>query len=97
MGVIMLGPKTTDGPVPAPAPFRPLGQKDILANDLEDMKFVHFLDQDVSNIAMVQKGLRAAHRPCFGLSLYQESNIRHFHRTLNMYLFGERESHAVPI
>jgi hypothetical protein len=48
-----------------------------------------FLDQDLGNMAWVQKGLRAAVKPVPNLSRYQESQIRHFHRTLDMYLYGE--------
>jgi hypothetical protein len=48
-----------------------------------------FLNQDLSNMEWVQKGLRAATRPVPNLSRYQESQIRHFHRTLDMYLYGE--------
>jgi hypothetical protein len=53
-----------------------------------------FLDQDFSNMAWVQKGLRAARRPELTLAHYQESQIQHSHRTLEMYLYGEN---GVPI
>jgi hypothetical protein len=48
-----------------------------------------FLNQDLSNMAHVQKGLRATLKPVMTLSRYQESQIRHFHRTLDMYLNSE--------
>jgi phenylpropionate dioxygenase-like ring-hydroxylating dioxygenase large terminal subunit len=89
MEVVMLLPKPTDGPAPAPAAMRLLEPGQTFTDAFGGMKIGQFLDQDVSNIAMVHKGLRAAHRRGFGLSRYQESNIRHFHRTLDMYLYGE--------
>jgi Ring hydroxylating alpha subunit (catalytic domain) len=89
MEVIMLLPKPFDAPVPTPPPMRLLGPGESFTDAFGGMKIGQFLDQDVSNIAMVQKGLRAAHRHGLGLAHYQESNIRHFHRTLNMYLFTE--------
>jgi hypothetical protein len=48
-----------------------------------------FLNQDLSNMAHVQKGLRASREQAITLSRYQESQIRHFHRTLDMYLNSE--------
>jgi len=43
-------------------------------------------DQDMSNIPFVQKGLRAARKQGVTLGNYQESRIRHLHRTLDRYL-----------
>jgi hypothetical protein len=89
MEVVLLLPKPADVPVPPPAEFRLLAPGESFTDAFGGMKIGQFLDQDVSNIAMVQKGLRAAQRRGIGLSHYQESNIRHFHRTLNTYLFRE--------
>jgi phenylpropionate dioxygenase-like ring-hydroxylating dioxygenase large terminal subunit len=44
------------------------------------------LDQDSSNIAAVQDGLRSAPMKGLRLALYQESKIRHFHWLLDKWL-----------
>ena len=49
-----------------------------------------FLNQDLINLAHVQKGLRASARANSVLARYQESQIRHFNRTLDMYLYDEK-------
>jgi hypothetical protein len=49
----------------------------------------YIFDQDTSNIAALQKGLKAAKKPGVTLAAYQESRIRHFAHTLSRYLAGE--------
>ena len=44
------------------------------------------LDQDDSNLLLLQKGLKASARPGITLCKYQESRIRHFHQILDKYL-----------
>jgi phenylpropionate dioxygenase-like ring-hydroxylating dioxygenase large terminal subunit len=46
-------------------------------------------DQDLANLASVQKGLKASANGRVELGHYQESRIRHFNRTLDKYLSGE--------
>lgn len=46
-------------------------------------------EQDMSNLPYVQKGLKAMHKPGITLGNYQESRIRHFHHTLDRYLYGQ--------
>ena len=46
-------------------------------------------DQDLSNLAAVQKGMKASANRRIELAHYQESRIRHFNATLNKYLSGE--------
>jgi phenylpropionate dioxygenase-like ring-hydroxylating dioxygenase large terminal subunit len=48
--------------------------------------FASFLDQDVSNMTRVQRGMRAATKPGLTFSKYQESRIRHFHSVLGDYV-----------
>ena len=43
-------------------------------------------DQDTDNLKRIQRGLRASHKPGVTLADYQESRIRHFHRTLDEYM-----------
>lgn len=46
------------------------------------------IDQDMSNMPWVHEGLRASATGRVHLARYQESRIRHFHRTLDRYLAG---------
>jgi phenylpropionate dioxygenase-like ring-hydroxylating dioxygenase large terminal subunit len=86
--VLLVAPQSA--PAPPPAPLHLLDPGQTLADATELGPFMgSFLDQDLGNMAWVQKGLRAANSPVPNLSQYQESQIRHFHRTLDMYLFGE--------
>ena len=43
-------------------------------------------EQDMSNLGPVQRGLHASVKPGVTLGTYQESRIRHYHRTLDSYL-----------
>ena len=43
----------------------------------------------LGNLEWGQKGLRATRKPRVTLARYRESQIHHFHRTLDMYLYGE--------
>ncbi len=44
-------------------------------------------DQDTENLKRIQRGIRAAKKPGATMSVYQESRIRHFHKTLEEYMF----------
>jgi hypothetical protein len=48
--------------------------------------FGPIFNQDESNFARLQKGLKAARKKGVTLGNYQESRIRHFHQTLDEYL-----------
>ena len=52
-------------------------------------------DQDLANLAAVQKGMKASANRRIELAHYQESRIRHFQRTLDKYLSGELPRAAV--
>ena len=52
-------------------------------------------DQDLDNLEAVQKGLKASANRRIELGHYQESRLRHFHRTLDKYLSGELPAGAV--
>ena len=43
-------------------------------------------DQDTENLKRIQRGIRASKKPGATMSVYQESRIRHFHKTLEAYL-----------
>jgi phenylpropionate dioxygenase-like ring-hydroxylating dioxygenase large terminal subunit len=48
------------------------------------------IDQDMPNLARLQKGLHATRKPGVTFARYQESRIRHFHQTLQRYVQGEK-------
>jgi phenylpropionate dioxygenase-like ring-hydroxylating dioxygenase large terminal subunit len=45
-------------------------------------------DEDLSNLAVIQKGVKANVRGGFSVAHYQEARIRHYHRTLMDYIEG---------
>ena len=75
-----------DQPKPEPAPyvFLSLEDKWESVEALGSLGFV--LDQDTSNMAAVQEGLNATFKPGVTLASYQENRIRHWHRTLDLYI-----------
>jgi phenylpropionate dioxygenase-like ring-hydroxylating dioxygenase large terminal subunit len=88
--IYILLPRPLNEPIPSPAPLRLLepGQSLLDAGELGPAMSA-VLNQDLSNMAHLQKGLRATRKPVSTLARYQESQIRHFHRTLDMYLDGD--------
>jgi phenylpropionate dioxygenase-like ring-hydroxylating dioxygenase large terminal subunit len=46
-------------------------------------------DQDMENLPWVQIGMKASANKALELGSYQESRIRHFHRTMDKYISGE--------
>jgi phenylpropionate dioxygenase-like ring-hydroxylating dioxygenase large terminal subunit len=87
--VYVLLPIPSNAATPAPAPLHLMEPDQTLADAEELGPFMGaFLDQDLGNMAWVQKGLKASQRPLPNLARYQESQIRHFHRTLDIYLQG---------
>ncbi len=84
-----LPPVPKDAPVPPPAPMHLLGPDETFADAKELGDLGPFFNQDLGNMEWVQKGLRATRKPGGTLAHYQESQIRHFHRTLDTYVYGE--------
>ncbi len=89
MEVMLLPPAPENAPTPPPAQLHLMEPGQSFADAEELGKLGAFLDQDFNNMAWIQKGLRATNKPGLTLAHYQESQLRHFHRTLEMYLFGE--------
>lgn len=75
-----------DGGRPPPVPVHWLGESEpwAAADELPILGAV--IDQDMQNMPLVQRGLRASGRGEVQLAAYQESRIRHMHRTLDRYL-----------
>jgi phenylpropionate dioxygenase-like ring-hydroxylating dioxygenase large terminal subunit len=95
MEVMFLAPVPKDKPRPTPAPMHLLGPDEKWADARELGLLGAVFDQDMSNMPFVQKGLRAAYKPGLTLANYQESRIRHLHRTLDMYIAGKVDANGV--
>lgn len=81
-----VGEKAPKGPdmhlIPENEPFTSAGH--LIGNALAGV-----FDQDMENLPHVQTGLKASRNKQVELGHYQESRIRHFHRTMDKYLSGE--------
>jgi len=51
-----------------------------------DRALGQIFDQDTGNMGWMQEGMGAARKKSATLANYQESRIRHMHRTLDKYL-----------
>lgn len=84
--MMILAQPPLDGPKPPPAKVQWLGDDDLFA-DAPGMGLVGAVfDQDCANLPYVQEGLKAMRKPGITLGNYQESRIRHFHRTLDKWM-----------
>ena len=86
MEIMLLFAKAPDGSHPpvAKTTFLALDQPWADAKELGSAAMV--ADQDTDNLKRIQRGLRAAKKPGVTLANYQESRIRHFHKTLDEYM-----------
>lgn len=75
-----------DGDRPPPSPMKLLETDEKWSSVPELGILGPVFDQDMSNLSMVQKGLRATRKPTVTLARYQESRIRHLHATLDRYV-----------
>jgi len=79
--------RVPDGtPRPPAAPLRRLGEDDSFTTIAEWGGLGEVFDQDVRNLRFITKGMKASHKRAVSLANYQESRIRHLHRTLDRYL-----------
>jgi len=84
--VMLLLPVAPGRPTPDPAPRRWLEPHEKWSDVPELSFFGPVLDEDQEIMPRVQRGLRAARKPGLTLSVYQESRLRHFRRTLDEYV-----------
>ena len=89
MEIILLFSKAPDGSHPEPAAITWLGLDDPWSSAPELGSAAMVADQDTDNLKRIQRGLRALKKPGVTLAAYQESRIRHFHETLDRYMFPE--------
>jgi phenylpropionate dioxygenase-like ring-hydroxylating dioxygenase large terminal subunit len=88
MTLMLLRPFSGDRPAPAERRFLRADQPWTDDPGMKTLGVVY--DQDASNVARVQKGLKAKTNATVKLGQYQESRIRHFHHVLDEYLAGTR-------
>ena len=86
MDVMMLMPFAGDRPPAAKVHRIPADQPWTSAPQLGGLGAI--FEQDTSNLARVQRGLRGSAKRTVTLGEYQEARIRHFHETLDKYLAG---------
>jgi phenylpropionate dioxygenase-like ring-hydroxylating dioxygenase large terminal subunit len=87
MDVWLLEPRP-DGREPEVAKIRWLAPDESWRNAPELGYLGPILDQDTATLSRIQRGLASSMKPGVTLAHYQESRIRHFHKTLGEYLDG---------
>ena len=86
MEIMLLFAKAPDGSHPPPAKCTTIGIEDSWHKIPGIGTAADVTDQDTDNLKRIQRGVRASKKPGVTLSNYQESRIRHFHRTLDEYM-----------
>ena len=86
MEIMFLFSKAPDGSHPKPAKMTMLGPDQNWCDAPELGSAAMVADQDTDNLRRIQKGLRTARKPGVTLGRYQESRIRHYHETLDVYM-----------
>lgn len=81
-----LYPKPEYGDPYTVAQERKLAPDELWASVTELGPYGPVVDQDIPNLARLQKGLKATRKPGVTLANYQEVRIRHFHQTLTDYM-----------
>ena len=89
MEVLFLSP--FKGERPPPATIRRLGVEESWTTAPELGMLAKVFDQDVFNMAKVQRGLETTFKPGITLGNYQESKIRWMHDTLTAWVEGDDE------
>lgn len=87
--ILMRTNKGEKAPKSAPMFLIPDGEPFAAASHLIGTALAGVFDQDMGNLPHVQTGMKASKNKAVELGHYQESRIRHFHRTMDKYLSGE--------
>ena len=87
--ILMRTPPGEQPPAAAPMHLIPSDQPFASAAHLIGTALAGVFDQDMENLPHVQTGMKASANHRIELGHYQESRIRHFHRTMAKYLAGE--------
>lgn len=83
--IMLLHPVPANGERPPPAQPIDLGIDDSYQS-IPDFPLGYVLDQDTENFKRQRAGIKASRKGAQTLANYQESRIRHLHRTLDSYL-----------
>lgn len=86
MEIFFFVPAPLEGPKPAPAAMTDLDFDTPWTTAKELGKLGAVADQDSSNLAAVQRGLKSGALQRLTLARYSENRIRHLHQTLREYL-----------
>lgn len=86
--IMMLVPLPAGVPKPKAPPVHWLGPDEDYTAAPELGGLCAVLNQDLGNLAWVQRGLKSMTKPGVTLANYQESRIRQFHQDLDAYLDG---------
>ena len=89
MEMFFLFPKAEDGSHPSPPDIVWLTEDEPWSTVEAMGSAAMVVDQDTDNLMRIQKGLRTSRKPGATLAHYQESRIRHFHKTLDAYMAAE--------
>ncbi len=87
--ILMRTPKGEKSPKSKPMHLIAEDQPFASASHLIGPALAGVFDQDMRNLPFVQEGMKAMKDGKLQLGHYQESRVRHFHRTLDKYLAGE--------
>jgi hypothetical protein len=89
MEIMILFSKSADGSHP-PAAKPTIVGIDQSWHDVPGMgSAADVTDQDTENLMRIQRGIKTSRTGVATMSVYQESRIRHFHRTLEEYMNAE--------
>lgn len=86
--ILMRTAKGETPPKSAPMHLIPDDQPFASASHLIGAALAGVFDQDMENLPYVQQGMKSSPNGVLELGHYQESRIRHFHRTLEKYMDG---------
>ena len=86
MEIMMLFAKNDDGSHPPAGKATIVGVHDSWHKVPGMGSAADVTDQDTENLKRIQRGIRASKKPGATMSVYQESRIRHFHKTLEEYM-----------
>lgn len=86
--ILMRTPKGEKPPRTAPMHLIPADEPFASAGHLIGPALAGVFDQDMENLPYVQQGMKASKNKALELGHYQESRVRHFHRTLDKYIEG---------
>ena len=86
MDVILTAPWPEGRPKPPAAVQRTLAEDQSWTEAPELGTLARIIDQDLGNMAAIQKGLKAKSRPFVWFSAYQEGKIKNFHENYERWM-----------